>query len=360
MRRLPVLLLALAASAVPVRAQRHSGITSPPTAPPPPQAAPPPAAPIVPVSSGLGPLVFTQANAPEPAPESLVAQLQADDDRIRAAALSAIGAPSAYIAREHAPLPHSVQINYVALGSSGELDAIMTVELDLHLVSAILVPSGSSWRRVATVTYATNFADPTTNLGTFLRTVRSLIGPDHYTAIFRGVSVTPDGDLTEHEAHLNIFNGHAAITISFASAERVCETPHLQPRTPHGDCDLTERWLQGEPAQGDSAAILVTATGRVGVHDAIDPVSRMRLFDFAHTRNYECQPYEFDDDTSHYEPTANSAPCFESVKPPAAPPAATTKPSQPAPAKPDKPATAAPQAGGAAPERQFRHPVSSS
>jgi hypothetical protein len=344
MRRLLSLLLALTAAAVPARAQRHSGITSPPTAPPPPQAAPQAPAPIVAVSSGMGPMQFAQANAPEPAPEALIAQLQAEDDRIRAAALSAIGAPTSYVSRDHAPVPHSAQVNYVALGSGGELDAIVTVELDLHLVSAILVPSGSAWRRVGTVTYATNFADPATNLGTFLRTVRSLIGPDHYTAIFHAVSITPDGDLTEHEAHLNVFNGKAAITISFASAERVCETAHLQPKTPHGDCDLTERWLQGEPAQGDAAAILVTATGHVGAHDAIDPVSRMRLFDFARTRTYECQPFQFNDETSHYEPTANSAPCFDSNKPPA--PSTTAKPQQLAPSKSDRPSNGAAQPGG--------------
>src|ERR1700758_825048 len=119
MRRL-VFLLALAAAAVPACAQRHSGITSPPTAPPPPQAAAPAPAPIVPVSSGMGPLQFVQANAPEPAPEALIAQLQAEDDRIRAAALSAIGAPTAYVSRDHAPVPHSAQVNYVALGSGGE------------------------------------------------------------------------------------------------------------------------------------------------------------------------------------------------------------------------------------------------
>ena len=343
MRRL-VFLLALAIAAVSARAQRHSGITSPPTAPPPPQAAAPAPAPIVAVSSGMGPLQFVQANAPEPAPETLIAQLQAEDDRIRAAALSAIGAPTAYVSREHAPVPHAMQVQYAELGVSGELDAILTVELDLHLVSAILVPSGSAWHRVGTVTYATNFSDPTTNLGTFLRTVRSLIGPDHYTAVFHAISLTPDGDLTEHEAHLNVFGGHAAITISFASAERVCETPHLQPKTPHGDCDLTERWLQGEPAQGDGAAILVTATGHVGVHDAIDPVSRMRVFDFARTRNYDCQPFQFNDETSHYDPTANSAPCFDSNKPPAAPTA--TKPQQPQAPKPDKSTDGAPQPAG--------------
>ena len=212
-------------------AQRHSGITSPPTAPPPPQAALPTPAPIVAVSSGIGPLQFVQANAPAPAPEALIAQLQAEDDRIRAAALSAIGAPTAYVSREHAPVPHSLGSSTLRSATPAHSTRILTVDLDLHLVSAILVPSGSAWRRVGTVTYPTNFADPTANLGTSLRTVRSLIGPDHYTAIFHAVSVTPDGDLTEHEARLNVFNGHAAITISFASAERVCETPHLQ--TPH-------------------------------------------------------------------------------------------------------------------------------
>src|SRR6201995_2850524 len=127
MRRLFTLALALSAATVPTCAQRHSGITSPPTAPPPPQAAAPAPAAIVAASSGMGPLQFAQANAPEPAPETLVAQLQAEDDRIRAAALSAIGAPTAYVAREHAPVPHAMQVQYTALGVSGELDAILTV-----------------------------------------------------------------------------------------------------------------------------------------------------------------------------------------------------------------------------------------
>jgi hypothetical protein len=292
----------------------------------------------------MGPLQFAGANAVEPAPESLTAQLQADDDRIRAAALSAIGAPTSYVSRDRAPIPHSVQLNYVALGNSGELDAILTVELDLHLVSAILVPSGGSWRRVGTMTYATAFADPTTNLGTFLHTVRSLLGPEHYTAVYKAASITPDGDLTEHEAHLNVFGGHAAITISFASTERVCETPHLQPRTPHTECDLTERWLQAEPSQGSSAATLVSAIGRVGLHDAIDPLSRTRLFDFARTRNYECQPFRFDENASHYEPMANSAPCFESARPAAAP----AKPGEAAPPT-GSPATAKPASTSASP-----------
>ncbi|HEX4156244.1 MAG TPA: hypothetical protein VHY48_11580 [Acidobacteriaceae bacterium] len=332
MRRLLTLLLALAAAITPACAQRHSGITSPPTAPTP---APPPAppAPIVAVSSGLGPLQFTQANSAEPAPESLARQLQAEDNLVRSAALSAIGTPAAYINREPVPTPHSVQVTYVALGNTGELDAILTAELDLHIVSAILVPSGPAWHRIATVTYATTFADPATNLGTFLRIDRSLIGPDHYTAIFHGVSLTPDGDLTEHEAHLNVINGHAVITISFVSRERTCETAHLQPKTPHADCEVTERWLQPEPTEGDDHAILISAKGRVGAHDAVDPISRTRLFNFSGARTYECQPFLFSDQTSHYEPTANSAACFE-PKPPAStttPKAAPSKPLIPSP-----------------------------
>jgi hypothetical protein len=326
MRRLFTLLLALAAVAATARAQRHSVITSPPTAPPPVQAAPPPA-PIVAVSSGLGPLQFTEANAAEPAPEALARQLQAADERIRAAALSAIGTPVAYLAHGAAPLPHSVQTEFVALGNTGELDAILTAELDLHLVSAVLVPTATGWRRIATITYTTAFADPTTNLGTFVHVVRSLMGPDHYTAIFHGTSLTPDGDLTEHEAHLSIFNAHAAITLSFVSHQRICEAAHLQPHTPHTDCDVTERWLQAEPADGTGHVILVTATGRVSASDAVDPVARAGLFDFSLGRTYSCQPFLFNDQTSHYEPTADTAPCFEH-KPPAnaTPKAALPKP----------------------------------
>lgn len=314
MRRPLTFALALVAACIPAQAQRHSGITSPPTAPV--QQAEPAPAPIVAVSSGLGPLQFTEAKASEPAPELLARQLQADDERIRAAALAAIGAPAVYFAHERAPVPHSLQVAYVALGNAGEMDAILSVELDLHLVSAILVPTGNGWRRIATVTYPSAFADPATNLGTFLRTTRSLIGPDHYTAIFHGVSLTPDADLTEHEAHLNVLNGRAVITISFVSRERTCETAHLQPHTPRANCDVTERWLQAEPTLGPANAVLVTATGHVNGHEVVAPFSRSHLFNFAGTRAYTCQPFLFSDETQHYEPTANAGPCFE-PKPPA-------------------------------------------
>jgi hypothetical protein len=335
MRCLPILLLALAAAAIPALAQRHSGITSPPTAPPPPQQTPPPPEPIVAVSSGLGPLQFTTANSPVPAPDVLAYQLRSTDEHLRAAALSSIGAPPAYITHGNSLPPHSILVDSVALGEADKLDAILTVELELHLVSAILVPSpDGTWRRVATVTYATPFADPDTNPGTFLRTARSLNERDHYVAVFHGISTTPDGDITENEAHLRIVNDRAVITISFVSREQTCETAHLQPHTPHADCELTERWLQDQAVEGPGHVVLVTATGRIGAHDAIDPISRSRAFDFAVGRSFECQPFVFSDEASHYQPTANSAACFEPKTPtPAATPKtpAATQPHGPSP-----------------------------
>jgi hypothetical protein len=118
-----------------------------------------------------------------PAPQSLARQLEAEDDRTRSASLAAIGAPGQYLQRGHIPFAHSIQLDFVALGNTDELDAILTVELDQHLVSAILMPDNGNWKRIATMVFPTPFFDPTTNPGTFMRTARSFSQPNHYLAI---------------------------------------------------------------------------------------------------------------------------------------------------------------------------------
>lgn len=319
-------LLALAAPFTVAHAQRHSGITSPPTAPPPKQAAPPPPEPVVAASSGMGPLQFNQANIVVPEPQVLVRQLQSDDDSIRAAAFSTFGVPAAYLTHGRAPVPHALQLDFVPLGLESELDAILTVELDLHLVSAILVPAEGGWRRIATVTYLAAYANPNTSLGTFLRITRSIRQPQHSVAIFHGSNSSPNGDLSENEAHLRVLNGHADITVSFVSYERICEPSRLGPKTPPHECEVTQRWIQADPHEPPGSALMVIATGRVWFREANDPVARGHLYDVARARAYSCQPFLFSEETGHYEPTANPTPCFYHPVPPPGPAAAAAPP----------------------------------
>jgi hypothetical protein len=121
------LLVALCVPAT-ATAQRHSAGASPPTAPA--RIAPKTSAPILPVSSGMGALQFISVNYGVPAPQALTRQLEADDERTRGASLAAIGAPSQYLQHGHIPFPHSVQLDFVALGTTNDMDAILTVELD--------------------------------------------------------------------------------------------------------------------------------------------------------------------------------------------------------------------------------------
>jgi hypothetical protein len=298
MRRLLLSLLVLSATAA---AQRHNGGSSPPTAPPPKPTTPAPA-PIVAVSSGLGALQFVAVNYGVPAPQSLTRQLQADDDRTRAASLSAIGAPGQYTVRGHIPFPHSVELAFVALGTTDELDAVLTVELDQHMVSAILLPQDGTWHRIATVLYPIPFSDTGETPATFLRVARSLQQPEHYTAIFHATANGPNGTSTESEAQLRILNNHAVVTISFASGERTCDA-----RT-HA-CELARRWLQSDPADPLHRFTLVSATGHLTPHEAADPLATSRTFQFAHLRAFVCQPFTFAEPADHYEPTANPKPC---------------------------------------------------
>jgi hypothetical protein len=233
-----------------------------------------------------------------------VSQLQTSDERTRTAALAAIGAPTQYLDHGHIPFPHSVRLDFLALGDSNELDAILTVELDQHLLSAILMPEDEQWHRIATVIYPTNFSNPSTTPSTFLRADRALREPQRYTAIFRTATNVANGDFTETEVHLRILNGHATITTTFASNERSCDPTHQHP------CDITQRWLQPDATDPEHRFLLVTATGHDKPNDVGDPIAHAETFEDSHLHTFTCQPFAFSDATLHFEPTAAAAPCL--------------------------------------------------
>jgi hypothetical protein len=285
-------------------AQRHSGGSSPPTAP---RKAAPATAPIAAISSGLGPLQFISVNYGVPAPQSITRQLEADDERTRASSLSAIGAPAQYLTRGHIPYPHSIQLDFVALGTGDELDAILTVELDQHMVSAILVPEDGDWHRVATVVLPASFADPNTMPSRFMHAQRSLLEPTRYSAVYRGLSAAPNGDFLENEAILRVINGRAFIEISFVSSARACDTTKG-----HTGCEVTRRWLALDP-NDDHHVVLVTGTGKFGSREAADPLARSDIFQTARLRTFVCQSFALSDNGERMEPTANPVACMTPV-----------------------------------------------
>ena len=282
-------------------AQRHNEGSSPPTAP---VVAHNGARPILPVSSGMGAVQLAVVNYGVPAPQSLTRQLEDSDDRTRAASLSAIGAPAQYLEHGHIPFPQSIQLNFAALGTGDELDAILTVELDQHIVSAILLPDEGNWRRIATVLFATPFKDPSTNPGSFVHLDRSLMQQEHYRAVFRALTPLPNGDFAENEAQLRILNGRAIIITSFVDSARSCPT---QPA--NSGCEVIHRWMQPDPADPTHRLLLVTGTGHLTSQEAAGPLASAAQFQDAHARSFSCQPFVFSAATQHYEPAANSAPC---------------------------------------------------
>ncbi len=300
-RSLVALPVALLCIVCPASAQKHDLGSSPPTAPPAKQIATPQAAPLA--TPSLGTLQFSTVNLAVSAPQVLATQLQTSDDRLRTAALAAIGAPETYLDHGHIPFPHSVRLDFLALGSSNELDAILTVELDQHLISAIFMPEDEQWHRVATVTYPTSFTNQSTTPYTFLRADRALREPQHYTAIFHSTAAGPNGDFTETEVHLRILNGHPTITTGFASSERTCDPTHQRP------CDITQRWLQPDSTDPEHRFLLVTATGHDKPNETGDPIAHAEAFEESRLRDFSCQPFAFSDITLHFEPSGPPVPC---------------------------------------------------
>jgi len=310
MFRIRLIVIALVLSTPALLAQRHGGRSAPPTAPPPaPVVAP---VPIVPASSGLGAIQFVQVNYGVPAPQSLTRLLRFDDDHTRAGALSAIGAPNQYLQHGHIPMPRAITLDLVPIGTTDDLDALLTVELDQHLVTAVLVPVDGNWRRVASLVYATPFDNGTITPTTWLRTARSMIQKDRYRAIFHASTGSLTGNYTENEAHLRIVNGKPIITISFESTARECTATSSGKQIPHNTrpgCDITQRWFQPDPADPQKKFELVTGTGHVSPKDSQNPLASSRTMLLSQLRNFSCQPFLYSESTQHYEPTAPNAPC---------------------------------------------------
>ncbi len=320
-------------------AQRHSFGSAPPTAPAPVQPAPivrQPAAPssvarpvasaalpstsrpisspavagpVAPVSTGLGAIQFMPTSLGVPAPQSLTRQLESDDERARLGALSSLGAPGQYLTRGHIPFPHSMELDMVQLSTSDELDAVLTVELDQHVVSAILVPEAAgTWRRVATLSFASSFNAGATTPSNFVRPLRSWLEPGRYRAVYHATVDGANGDFTENEADLRVINGRAAVVISFVSGARQCDTTG-QLRPPHQTCEITQRWLEPDPTDPTHHFTLITGMGHISAHDADNPLTHSRNYRLTRLRSFACQPLIFSDAAQHFEPTANSAPC---------------------------------------------------
>jgi hypothetical protein len=306
--RLSCLIISALTLATPVcLAQRHSG--SPPTAPARP--APTVAVPIVPISTGMGNIQVIQVNYGVPAPQSLTRQLRIDDEHTRASALSAIGVPGQYLQRGRTAMPRSITLEFVALGPDDELDALLTVELDQHIVTAILVPDDSNWRRIATVLIPATPDDPYNTPSTFLRTERSLTERDRYRAIFHVIAPDFHDNYVENEAQLRIVNKHAVVLTSFVSASRDCTSPALpgKPAPPSTGCNIVRRWLQNDSTDPYKRFTLVSGTGRMSTKDVATPLNDQSDFEASHLRSFSCQPFIFNDPTQHFDPTGPSVPC---------------------------------------------------
>ena len=288
-------------------AQRHSFGSSPPTAPP--IKVPTPVVPISASSSGMGSIQFSAVNYGVPPPQALTRQLQAEDERTRLSALSAIGAPNQYLQKGHVTEARSITLQLAQLGDHEELDAIVTAELDNHIVTAILAQDDNGWRRLATLTYATSFEDPRTTPSTFVHLGRSLLQRDRYRAIFRATTTQPNGDYVENEAILRIVNNRAIITMSFADAARECTIENGGKQPVITGCNVTQRWLQGDPADASHRFLLVTASGHLSQRDSTSPLSESRNYQFAHLRNFSCQPFVYSETTLRFEPVGPSKGC---------------------------------------------------
>jgi hypothetical protein len=277
----------------------------------------------------MGPIQISHVNFGVPAPQTLLRQLRFDDDRTRAAALSSLGVPGMYLQHGSVAYPHSVELALVPLGVNNDVDALLTVEMDQHIVTAVLVPDSGNWRRIATLTFATPFANPETNPSTWLRTARSFLHEDKYRAIFHASSGSLHSpSFVESEAQLRILNDHAVVSISFASTSWECDLPPATepspfpataapvvrtPKPAHKimGCEIVHRWLRPDFDQGPAHFELITGSGHLSPKEATAPFADSISMITAHLRNFSCQPFLLQPNTLLFEPAGPVAPCYK-------------------------------------------------
>lgn len=241
-------------------------------------------------------------------------QLRFDDDLTRTKALSAMGVPGQYLQHGRIPMPRTVRLDMVPLGVTDDLDALLTIELDQHIVTAVLVPQDGNWRRVATLTFPTPFDDKSTTPSTWLRTARALAAKDRYRAIFHASTGTLEGNFTENEVQLRILNNRASVTISFESMAREC-SPKPVPGKPtpkssiRPGCDVRQRWFQSDPADPAKKFVLISGIGHMMPRDVEAPFADARTMLSSQLRTFTCQPYTYSELSQHYEPSAANGPC---------------------------------------------------
>ena len=214
-------------------------------------------------------------------------------------------------------MPKTVDLELAALGNNEDIDALVTVELDQHIVTAVLIPVDGNWRRIATLIFPTPFSDTSTTPSTWVRLARSMVQPEHYRAIFHASSGTMKGNFTESEAHVRVINGHALVVLSFESTARECvaAAPAPTPTKPgthadgKGGCNVVHRWFQPDPTDPTHHFDLVTGSGHISVQELTEPMADSRTLLMAHLRNFSCQPFVFNEQMSHFEPSAPNAPC---------------------------------------------------
>ena len=172
----------------------------------------------------------------------------------------------------------------------------------------MLVPEGDTWRRVATLSFATAFSNASATPSSFVRPLRSWLQPGRYRAVFHASVTSPTGDFTENEADLRIINNRAVIVLDFVSGARQCDTTG-QLRPPHATCEFTQRWLEPDPTDPTHHFVLISGVGHVSAHDASDPLTDSRNYRLTRLRSFSCQPFAFSEQALHFEPTAPTAPC---------------------------------------------------
>lgn len=249
-----------------------------------------------------GYLTLRNSHIAWPSPESLIKDLQGDNDAARLRAANQLGIDEGSDAKSS---PEEVLLRYATLGANWDEQTVIAVEYgSSRLYGAVAVQKGGTWERVATFYCWCKYG-----IGDLLEEfIRVEPAPDGRSELVLRASGGGTGIYTQDESHFRYFHGELRRVLYFVNHARACDPTAPGPYT----CKVERRWFINNSGDPSSGSTLVEANldfqpngGRMDVEFEVEDLQ------IRHAKAPSCRPYKWNAREFTYQPIGAPVSCKE-------------------------------------------------
>ena len=243
-----------------------------------------------------------------PAPSEMAEELVSKDDSVRLRAMllfglsdqQARGFTSSSPTLRHTIRPDLVRLNYAALGTGPDTQAVLAFQADQMVFVAVATATKAGWSRIAFSNMWSKY--DLDNGDALFQAVRLSAAPGNPTissAAFELILRSSGGGTgvyEQQEAHFRVYEGELRNVFSFISDQRRCDpSPEVQA------CKLNRSWLVLGTTDSKRGVVLVEEGGTLKTVHQPDVLFALRDLQNRYLRPSSCAFYEWDDHNFDYK-----------------------------------------------------------